>query len=105
MRRLPAAVAPSPTATPIAFRAAVGFGPGFVDIDRAATQVRSIEAGDGLIGFLGIRHFDERETAGAACVAVGHQAYPFHGAVCLEGRANGVLRCAEIQVTDKYFFH
>src|SRR5450755_2336371 len=56
----------------------------FVDLQRAPTQLGSIQRRDGLIGFRRICHFDKPETSGASRLTVGHDADFFHRTVSLE---------------------
>ena len=84
---------------------AIGFGTGFVDVDRAATQVGAVQAVNSGIGFRRIAHLDKGEAAGAARVTVRHQTDALHGAVRLKRAANTFLGSAEIQISYEHFFH
>ena len=63
---LPARLAPltTETAAVSASAAALALWTSFVDVQRAAFEIRTVKAGDGPVGFLGFAHFDERKAAG-----------------------------------------
>ena len=85
--------------------ATLGFGTGFVHVERAASQLGAIEGSDCFITLFGVRHFYETETAGAACVAVGHDADAIHLAVGFEEAAQFFFARIEVEVPNKNVFH
>jgi hypothetical protein len=97
--------ASSATAAETSTAATLGFGAGFINIQRPAVELRSVERGDRLIRFGGIRHFDEGETTGAAGVAVGYQVDALHTSVRLEERSDGRFGCGKIQIAYKNILH
>jgi hypothetical protein len=72
------------TATTAWRASAIRLGTGFVNVQCAPTQFLAIECGNGLLGFGGIRHFDERKAAGTAGVAIGHDADLFDSSMRFE---------------------
>jgi hypothetical protein len=54
--------------------ATIGLGARFVDIQRAAAKLFSIQSRDGLLGFRRVGHFYEGKSAGAAGVPIGYHA-------------------------------
>ena len=60
---------------------AFGLRFGLVNGQRSAAQIRAVERGDGFVGFAGIRHFYEPETARTASIPVCDQCDFFHGSV------------------------
>jgi len=81
--------------------AAVFAGASFIDIERAAVDGGSVEAVDGAVGFIRVRHFDEGEAAGAARVTVGDDGDAFDGAVFFKPGADRCFGRSEIQVPNK----
>src|ERR1017187_4417438 len=85
--------------------AALGFRPSLVNIERTAIEISTIEGRNGAVRFGGVRHFDERKSAGAAGVAVGYEVDTIHLSVGLEERTDGRFSCCEIQIAYKDVFH
>src|SRR4051794_33757625 len=90
--------AAGPAATTAATEAAatataLGFGPSFVNIERTAIEICSIERRDRAIRFGGVRHFDERKPARTAGVTVGYQVDTVHLSVRLKERTDGRFSC------------
>ena len=85
--------------------ATLRFGPGLIDIERAAAEIGTVQRGDGAICFRGIRHFDECKAARPAGVAVRYQVHSFDTSVWFEERSNRRFRCSEIQIANKDVFH
>ena len=78
------ASAPVPV-PPSATRGALGFWPRFVDVDCPPAQLGSIKAGDCLFTFIGVRHFDECESARTARLTVGQNADTVHLPIRFKG--------------------
>src|ERR1035441_1444796 len=85
--------------------AALGFRPSLVDIECTAIEISTVEGRNGAVRFSGVRHFDERKSAGAAGVAVGYEVDTIHLSVGLEERTDGRFSCCEIQIAYKDVFH
>jgi hypothetical protein len=60
---------------------------GFVDLQSASLEFGAVQRSDGFFGLAGVRHFNERKTAGPAGFAVGDQADFFNCPVGLEESA------------------
>ena len=84
---------------------ALALGPGFIDVQSTSFELRSVQTGDGLIRFLRITHFDERESTGAAGIAVGHNIDTINGSIPLEHRTNRRIGSGKIQIAYKNVFH
>jgi hypothetical protein len=117
-RDLPAGLTPLPgpaatTAVPAKTAASAGatataaftFRPGFVDVERSATQIGAVERGDRAIRFRSVAHLYERKPAGTACVPVRHQAYAVNFSMRFKQSPDGGLGCREIQVPYKNVLH
>jgi hypothetical protein len=89
-------------ALPTAAAAARGicFGLGFVDLQCPAAKLFSIQGRDCLIGFAGICHFDEGESAGATGFAIGYDAYALDCAMRLKQAAEFRFGGAVRQIPD-----
>jgi hypothetical protein len=85
--------------------AAVGFGTGFVHVQRTSVQGVAIEGGNGLVRLAFIFHFDECETAGTSGLTICHDSGAVHLAVAFEEAAHALLGCVEIQVAYEYVLH
>jgi hypothetical protein len=92
-------------ATSAAAKAALGLGPRFIDIQRAAIHRVSIERGDSLIRLSFVCHFDECETAGTAGIAIRHDAGAIHNTVPFKQAAHCLFGNVEIQVADEDVLH
>lgn len=66
---------------------AFGFGTGFIHIDGASAQLRTVQPGDGLLALFGVRHFNESEPARTASVAIGENADAIHLTIGFKGFA------------------
>ncbi len=82
----------------------VGLRASLINIEGAAVEVMAIELSDRLIGFGGVAHLDETETAGLPGVTIGDEADAGHGAVTFEQRSNRILGGAEAKVSYKDIF-
>jgi hypothetical protein len=113
---LPAIAAPAPsttvplssTATSAATEAstpAFGFGPGFVDVDRATADLRTIQSSNCLFAIFVAIHLDEAKAAGAACVAIGQNADALHLSVALKSLPQLVFVGVEAQIPHKNILH
>src|SRR5215831_8567519 len=88
------------SATSGAFR----LGSRFIHINCASTELCAIEPCDCFFSLLGVRHFNERESARAAGITVGENAYSIDLAVEFESLAQFVLGGVEAEVTHEDIF-
>ncbi len=84
---------------------ALCFRPSLVNIDGAAAQLRTVQAGDGFVALFVIGHFDEAEAARPSCVAVGQNAHAIHLPESLESLAQLIFIGVEAEIPYKYVFH
>jgi len=84
---------------------AVGLGTRFVDIQCAAAKLFSIQSRDGFLGFCGIGHFYEGESARTAGVTVGDQADLIDFAMRLKQGPQFRFRGAVREIANKQFLH
>jgi hypothetical protein len=84
---------------------AVGFGTGFIDIQRASVQGVTVEGGNGLVRLAFIFHLDECETAGTSGFTIRHDSGTVDLAISFEEAANGLFGSIEIQVAYEYVLH
>src|SRR5690349_4188206 len=99
-----AAATAAATTTEVATRGAALALLGFIDLQRTTTEVFAIERLHGA-GGIGIRHFDETETARAAGLAIVHERHLVDGAVgCKEG-AHLIFGGRERQISNVKFRH
>jgi hypothetical protein len=99
------AAAEATTATAATAEAAIGLGPGFIDIQRAPIESVSIESLNCLIRFRLILHFNEGESPGTAGIAIGHNSGAIDGAVSFEETAYRLFGCVEIQIAYENILH
>src|ERR1700687_398420 len=74
-----------------------------IDLQRSSAQFGSVQGGNGLFGFAGVSHFNERKAARAASFPVGDQADLFDCSVSLEkaaelGFGGAVRQIANVKV-------
>jgi hypothetical protein len=100
-----AAAAEAVAATGAAARAALGLGPRFIDIQRAAIHRESIERGNSLIRLSFVFHLNECETAGTAGVAIRHDSGAIHDTVPCKQATHCLFGNVEIQVADEDVLH
>ena len=79
--------------------------PCLIHIQRTAFKIGAIQACNGLIGLMGVAHFDKCETARAAGVAVRHQIDSINGSILLEKRAYRRISSGKIQIADENILH
>jgi hypothetical protein len=104
--RTSTAAAESATATTAAAaEPAIGFGPRLIHIQRAAVHRVTIESGNRLIRFPFIFHFDKREPARTAGVAIRHDTCAVNLPIPLKQAAHGFFRNVEVEVAHKYVLH
>jgi hypothetical protein len=85
--------------------AALGLGTGFVDVEGAATEFFSVQGRNRLLGFSGIRHFDESKSARSAGVPVSDNTYLIDFSVGLKQRAQLGFGCAVGDVANEKLLH
>jgi hypothetical protein len=101
-----AALAPeSPTAESAATDASGRLRPRLVHDQGKAFKIDAIQACYGLIGLMRVAHFDKRETARAAGVAVLHQIDSINGSILLEKRAYRRIGSRKIQIAYENILH
>jgi hypothetical protein len=107
--RLPVALPPAATAaaavSTAAATAAIFFGPGFVDIQRAAIHVAAVQRLDGILALTVVAHFHESKPAGPAGVPVGYDVYAVDRAKFFEHGTNGAFGSVKAKVSYKNVFH
>src|SRR5580698_7246206 len=99
--QLPAVAATTATtaaATP-ASKTAFRFRTRFVDIQRPAIQLSSIQFSDRTIRFRVGTHLDKSEPTGLPGIAVGNDVDPLDGTVRLEQRSDRSFGSSEVQVS------
>jgi hypothetical protein len=116
-RELPAIAATTTTAAtasavaPVAATAAsttagaLGLRPSFVDVDRASTNLRTVQRSDGFFAVFIAGHFNESETAGATRVTIGHDANAIHLPVSFKNLSQFFLAGIEAEVPYKDVLH
>ena len=68
---------------------------GFVDVERTAVEVRTIQCRDCRIALSVVAHFDEAKAAGLTRIAIRYDADAIHGPVGLKHPTYGIFGCAE----------
>jgi hypothetical protein len=99
------AVTPIATAATTAATGTFRLGPGFVHVDGASANLRAVESGDRFLAVFIAGHFHESETAGAACVAIGHDANAIHLSVPFKNLSQFFLAGIEAKVPYKDVLH
>ena len=94
-----------PATTAKAPAAAVGSWTSLVHNQVAPGQVGAIQRGNGLLGLVRVHHFDEREAARAARVAVLDQKNRVDLAVGFKRRPDFVFGRGEIEIADVESLH
>jgi len=84
---------------------AVGLGTGFVDIQCAAAEFFSVQSGNSFLGFGGVGHFYEGESARASGVTVGDQADLIDLAMWLKQSAQFRFGGAVREIANKKLLH
>src|SRR5205085_6154946 len=78
---------------------------GFLHVHRPSTQIAAVQSGNRLVGFCGVDHLDEPETAGPSRITIGHNADSFYRAVFLENGSQFRLGCAVGKVAHVKVLH
>jgi hypothetical protein len=102
--RTPTAAGTSAT-RPATRTAAIGFGTGFVDIQRPPAYFFSIQRRDGFFGFAGVGHFYECKSSGTAGVTIGDYADLVDFAVGFEQSPQLGFRGAVREIANKKLLH
>jgi hypothetical protein len=84
---------------------AFGLGARFVHLQVAAAEIFAVERGDGLGGFVVIRHFNESETAGAAGLAVHYDVNARDLTEGLKQRLQIALGGLKTHISNKQILH
>jgi hypothetical protein len=101
-----AATATAEASTPTSTSgSALGLGPGFIDVDGASADLRSVQRSDRLLAIFVAGHLDKTESAGASRVAVCQDANAVDLAVALEDLPQFILICVETEVPHKNILH
>jgi hypothetical protein len=94
----PAAKTLSPSATTTA-PGTIGLGLRLVDLQRSASQFGSVQRGNRLISFGGVRHLHKPKASSSACLPIRDNADFFHGTVSFENSSQLRLGCAVGQIS------
>jgi hypothetical protein len=81
------------------------FGASFVDVQFAAAELATVEAGDGLFAIVVAGHLDEPETARAAGIAVGEDTDSIDLSIGRKQLPQLIFRGIEAEVADEYVLH
>jgi hypothetical protein len=81
------------------------FWPGFINFQRPAIQVGSVESRNRAVSFRRIRHLDERKSARTPGIPVGDDFDAIHGSMRLKQQTDGGLSGSCIQIANKDLFH
>lgn len=65
---------------------ALSLGTSFVHVERTAIEIFPVQGIDRAVRFGIVRHLDEREATGLACVTIPNNVYVIDAAVRLESR-------------------
>src|SRR5437763_10087266 len=76
-----------------------GLRTSFIDIQRSAVNIRSVERSDSFVGFARIAHFDKCKTSSLSRVAIRHDVHPINAAVSFKKRTNLLFACREAEVS------
>jgi hypothetical protein len=93
------------TATVSAPAATLALGPGFIDVEGAAFEIRAVQAGDGPVGLLGAAHFDKCKAAGSSGITIRHQIDTINCSIPLEHGSNRRIGNGKIQIAYKNILH
>jgi hypothetical protein len=100
-----ATAAASATTTTASAERPLGFGTGFVDVQRSAIQLPAIEFRDGAI-CIGIgAHLDKSETSRLSSVSISNDADALHCAISFKERPDCVLSSSKIEVSYENILH
>ncbi len=100
-----AATAASASVAAATTSAALRLGASFVDVDGASADLGAVERRDGFLAVLVAGHFHETEAAGAAGIAIGHDAYAVYLSVTLKQLPQFILTGVEAEVPHKNILH
>jgi len=105
--RLPAAVTASAVAAVSAAtaRCAVRLRLGFIDVQRSAVEVSTVESANGGVSFGIDTHFDEGEASGLSGIAIRHYVDALNGPIGIKHGAEGIFGGSEAEVAYKNIFH
>ena len=102
---LPARLASLTSVTATAAAGTLALGTSFIDVQRAAVEVRAVQTGDRTVGCRGVAHFDKRKATGAAGITIGYHIDAIHCAVLLEQSTNRRLGGGKIQIAYEDILH
>jgi hypothetical protein len=91
----PAALSATASAVASTASAMLSLRPRLIHIQSAATDLRAIQCGDGLVSIFIAGHFHKTESARAPGIAVGHDADPVHLPEWLKHLSQFVFRRVE----------
>ena len=83
----------------------ISLGTGFIDIQSAPTQFLSVKCSNRLLGFGGIRHFDEGKAPRTAGITIGYDADLLDGPVGFKQRPQLCFGSAVGDVPDEQLLH
>jgi len=103
---LPARLAPLTSETAaVSAATTLGLRTSLIDVQRAAFEIRTVQAGDGPVGFLCVAHFDKRKAAGAAGITIRNQIDTINCSIPLEHGTNRRIGSGKIQIAYKNILH
>jgi len=85
--------------------ATVFLGARLIDVECPASDILTVQFGNGLIAFGVIRHLDETEAAGLAGIAIRYDTDAVNRPIRFKEGANRFLRDSVAQVSYKYILH
>ena len=91
-----------PPAATTAAETTLGFGPGFIHIQRPPVELRAVEPAHRILSFLAVGHLNEPETTRLARVTVCENRGALNSAVGGEELKKLLLCSLETKVSDKY---
>jgi hypothetical protein len=104
--RLPAAITAS--AVPVSAataRSTLRLRTGFVDVQRSAVKVSTVEPADCGVPFRIDAHFDEGESSGLSGVAIRHYVDALNGSIRIKHGAEGIFGRPKTEITYKNILH
>jgi hypothetical protein len=78
---------------------------GCAHVNRSSVEFDSVEGYDCLFGVGIIRHLDEREASGLACLPISHDPEPLNSSVLFKDASNVLLGGVKTQVSYKNIIH
>lgn len=95
----PATTTAATAAIPASAGSALGFRTRFIHIQRASSQIRTVEGIDGFVALFRVRHFHERKTARTSGLTIGQNTDTLYLSIRLEHVTQFIFRGIEIQIS------